>query len=271
MTMQNFLRNRESTRDFREKEIPFKDQGKIEIILDYMRTETKDLNFKYRLYENGESLYTKLDGKVGYGGVMIKSPHYIVIERDNNDKETIIRNAYYAEELITKIQEIGIDTCWVSLNDLDDRLKNEVFGSDSNIIEYIIAVGYGVPSWAFDGKKTATRKPIDEIVFKEKIGNKITKEELSKLGLDDVFYYSSFAPSNKNLQPWRFTIEDTTIKIYAAFDNWEDSVLTDIGIIMYYFQHLLRSQGVDCKWKIDIKEAEEIKNVKYKEIASICM
>lgn len=271
MTMQNFLKSRESTRDFREKDIPFKEQGKIEIILDYMRSTTEDLNFKYWLYENGENLYEKLNGHVGYGGVMIKSPQYLIIEREDNDNKTIIKNAYYTEELISKIQEIGIDTCWISVHHLDDRIKNEVFGSDSNIIDNIIAIGYGIPGWAFDGKKKAPRKPIDEVVFIEKIGNPARSEDLEKLNLDDVFYYATFAPSGKNLQPWRFVIEDTTIRLFASYDDWDDAILSDMGIIMYYFQHLLREQGIECKWNIEIKDEETIKGIKYKEIASICL
>ena len=49
MTMNNFLRNRESIRYFREKKIPFKEIGKIEIVKDAFE-KTEDNNIKRHLY-----------------------------------------------------------------------------------------------------------------------------------------------------------------------------------------------------------------------------
>lgn len=271
MTMNNFLRNRESIRYFRDKKIPFKEIGKIEIVLDYIETETEGLGLKFWLYENGENLYNKLDGHAGYGGVMIRSPHYIVIEREDNDELRMIQSAYYTEEMITKLQEIGIDTCWVSLNDVDKDLQKSVFGDDIKEIDHIIAIGYGEAGWAFDGRRESKRKPIEEIVFLDELGKEITHDYLVKRGLEDVFYYGSFAPSNKNLQPWRFVIKEEKLVLYATYDNWEDFILIDMGIIMYYFQYLIRSQGIECKWDVNIKDEFIKDGNKYREIGTICI
>lgn len=267
MTIENFLKNRKSTRDFKDKEIGFKELDSIRIILEHVEKELISGNIKFKLYENGKNLYNKLDGIAGYHGVMIESPHYIVIERKNNDPETIINTAYYTEKIITQVSDLDIDTCWISLANLDDKTKKNVFGEDTAIVEYVIGIGYGVASRAFDGKRPSTRKGIDELVFDKELGKSITLDVLEQKGLKDIFYYATFAPSNKNRQPWRFIIDGSTVKLLAEYDEWDEEILTDMGIIMYYFEYLARKQGRNSKWKLLDNKAFIKDDKKYSEVA----
>ena len=48
------------------------------------------------------------------------------------------------EKIITKLNSLGIDTCWVSIGDADGRKKKEkIFGEIIGKINYILAIGYG--------------------------------------------------------------------------------------------------------------------------------
>lgn len=267
MNMESILKNRKSVREFKNKKISNK---LLEQILDIVSDLNAGLisgDLKFKLYENGGNLYDKLSGKGGYHGVMIESPHYIVVERANDERDTIINSAYYTEKLITKLVDLEIDNCWVSVGSVSDYVKEQTFGDKSKIVDYVIAIGYGVRSKAFDGIKSSTRKGVEELVFEKDLDNPYDIEDLARRGLKDLFYYSTFAPSTKNRQPWKFIIDENKVRILAEYDEWEDSILIDIGIIMYYFEYLANKTGISERWtfidsNVFIKDGK-----KYTEIA----
>lgn len=250
MSIRNLLSKRRSTRNFKNKKISYSDLDQIRETINNVNGEIISGNIRYRLYENGDALYDILEDKGGYAGVMIKSPHYITIEIDNHEKETILNSAYYAEKIVSYLSLNKIDSCWISLKNLGEDIKYKAFGEDKNHIDYIIGIGYGNKVKTFDGIKNSDRKPINEIVYKNEIGNPITLDELERRGLKDLFYYSSFAPSNKNLQPWRFILKNDRILLLANYKKWSNSILFDIGIIMFYFEELAHNLGIDYDWSL---------------------
>lgn len=267
MNMENILKNRKSVRQFKNRKISNKLLEQILGMISDLNAGLISGNIKFRLYENGGHLYDKLSGKGGYHGVMIESPHYIVVERSNNERDTIINSAYYTEKLITKLVELEIDNCWVSLASVEDYIIQDAFGDKSETIDYVIAIGYGVRSKAFDGIKSSSRKAVEDLVFDKDLDKPYDIEELARRGLKDLFYYSTFAPSTKNRQPWKFIIDGSEVRLLAEYDEWEDSILTDIGIIMYYFKYLANKTGISEKWKF-IESNVFIKDgKKYTEIA----
>ena len=66
----------------------------------------------------------------------------------------------------------------------------------------------------------------------------------------DLFSELKSAPSYKNLQPWRFVLEDGCV--YAFVKNSIDLVhsVTDVGFAMYYFQEMAKTMGIDNNWEI---------------------
>src|SRR5690606_6466704 len=92
---------------------------------------------------------------------------------------------------------------------------------------------------------------IEDFVFDEKLEREVERDKLKTYGLIDLFYYIRFAPSTKNLQPWRFLFrDDTTIELLLAFEDWDRHLLVDAGIIMYYFEELGRYAGINNKWQL---------------------
>lgn len=142
MIMGNFLRDRKSIRDFKTSSIEYEKLEGIIQDLKVIQNEEGQDNFAFHLYEFGKKIVDALTGKAGYAGVMIDAPHYIALDFLNDYDSTLIYGAYNMEKMISILNEKGLSTCWISLEDLDDNLKKEVFGESTHNIKYILAFGY---------------------------------------------------------------------------------------------------------------------------------
>ena len=108
---------------------------------------------------------------------------------------------------------------------------------------------------------------IEDYVFLDEIEKEVDTGKLDSMGLTDLFYYLRFAPSNKNLQPWRFIIKDTSIDLLMAYEEWDKHLLMDAGIIMYYFEELAKSIGMRSKWQLIDGDISQTERHNYKLIA----
>lgn len=250
MLMTNFLKSRKSIRDFRNKNINTDTLDSIRLYLDQLEKEDINGSIKFKLYEYGEKLYNSLRGVGGYSGVMIQSPHYIGLEIMNNQEKSVIYSAYYMEKLITKLNNLGIDTCWVSVKDVDKNTKMEVFGDSIGEFNYLLAIGYGKPKNPFVNEPFSERIGVEELVYCDEVEKSINMEDLENRGLGDLFYYVRFAPSVLNKQPWRFLLKKDSVVLLLKYDKDELPNLMDAGIIMYYFEALSESIGLNNKWEL---------------------
>lgn len=248
MLMTNFLKTRRSVREFRNKKANLETTKAIKSYLKILEEETE--NIKFRLYENGDYIHDRLKGISGYAGVMIESPHYIVLEQMKDDKTTLIYSSYYMEKLITKLNKLGLETCWVSVGNIEKEFKYKVFGEHVGDINYILAIGYGKRKNPFINEPTSDRMGVEEIVYSGGIERKVDDHELEHRGLDDLFYYVRFAPSKANLQPWRFLLEKDKVTLFIKYLEGEIPNLVDAGIIMYYFKELAKSIGIENEWEL---------------------
>lgn len=264
MNMNNFLKGRRSVRDFKNKKVELSVLESIVPSLEELEKEEVTASIKFKLYEYGDHIYEGLKGKAGYSGVMIQSPHYISLELKNTEDHTIIYGAYFMEKLITKLNEKGLDTCWISLTDVDSKTKNEIFGESKGQVNNLLAFGYPKRRNPFTAEPFSERIGVEELVFENKIPVMGDIDKLEAKGLMDLFYYVRFAPSTKNLQPWRFLLEDNTAKLLLQYQDGEQPLLLDAGIIMYYFEALANMQGIKSKWNfIDGVHKEDKYNYKF--------
>ncbi|NLN14300.1 MAG: nitroreductase [Tissierellia bacterium] len=267
MLMGNFLRNRKSIRDFKRESV---EAEKLEEVRTDMKALEKEGqgDFAFRLFEDGERIREALAGKAGYAGVMIEAPHYIALDILKDSDSALIYGAYYMEKLITELNKKDLSTCWISLDEVDEKLKKELFGKDIKDIGYILAFGYEKPHNPFTSEEPYSVKfGIEDFVFDEKLEREVERDKLETYGLIDLFYYIRFAPSTKNLQPWRFLFrDDTTIELLLAFEDWDRHLLVDAGIIMYYFEELGRYAGINNKWQLIDGEIYQGEQYRYKSI-----
>lgn len=263
--MGNFLKNRKSTRDFKKKKLDGRTIVEVtEIFKDLEETTNKYFNFI--LFEEGDKIYKALDGLAGYAGVMIESPYYIGIRLKEVTEESIIFASYYTEKLMTLLTRLNLGSCWINVKHVDKNIKGDVLGKENKNIGYLVAFGYPKTKNPFVQESTSSRCGVNDIVYKDKLGNPITMEELESRGLDDLFYFIRFAPSNYNLQPWRFILKDSKIVLLIKYSEEGKTDLMDAGIIMYYFKALGKVIGLKNEWNLLDEVDIEYGDSKYKPV-----
>lgn len=253
MLMTNFLKNRGSTRVFKNTKIDSEIIEDINLKLKKMEAESSGL-FELKFYENGKNVSEGFEGKAGYSGVMIKSPHYISLDIKEDTDDAMIYGAYNLEKLTSILHEMDIGTCWITLSDVSVDLKKQVLGEENGGTEYLLAVGYARPRNPFSKEVISARKSIEELVFQGEVGNSIDLDTLEDRGLLDLFYYVRYAPSTKNLQPWRFLMNGNKVILLMDENNVN---FADAGIMMYYFEALANIVGVRTEWKKSDQKIEK--------------
>lgn len=266
MLMTNFLRDRKSTREFREKKIDKNKLSSIRKEIGDILVETKGINIGIKLFEDGDYLYNGLKGLAGYTGIMIKSPSYIILEIKDKESRTEMLAAYYMEELITKINDLAVGACWITMKDVDKNNRVGVFGEGGANIEYILAIGYPPLRNPFTSvENTSHRNSVEEFVFSNQVDSYMGVEEMEARGLYELFYYVRYAPSTRNSQPWRFLVTDDKIILLLGKTDGEYSFI-DAGVMTYYLKSMANSIGYNSDWEFsDNKEIDD----KYIEIGFI--
>lgn len=267
MIINNFLSNRKSVREYRKKALFPETLDKIQTIVDNLVEGEGIEHIDLKLYENGDFISQKLEGKAGYGGVMINSPHYIALDLKDREEKTVIEAGYYMEKLVTEIVNLDLGTCWIKLGDVTEELKKETFGNDIDNIDYILAFGMKKRKLSFNKEAYSVKKGVEELVYDREINNFFSVEELENKGLIDIFYHIRFAPSTRNLQPCRFLIKDGKVELLLRYSSWYDSILIDGGIVMYYFEQLAHYAGIDNRWELLEASDRDVEGYTYRSIA----
>ena len=262
MLTTNFLKTRTSTRDYKDKNL---DENTTKKIFEIVEDEAEKLgkeDLSFLVNTDGESVYKALEGVAGYRGIMIKAPAYIALNTLNNNPASIVKGAYGMEEIITRLNELGLGSCWITVSDVETTVKQSAFNFTDGDVNLLLAVGYPLNDEVRQ-QRYDDRKPTEDLVFLGDFDTQATDEDLEQRGLNDIFDYAKFAPSTHNEQPWRFVIVDDEIKLYI--ENFKGDVnLIDAGIIMYYIDELGKSLAMASGW--DVKP--EISSDKYTYIAT---
>ncbi len=269
MLMNNFLRDRRSFREFRNKRAKDEILNKVTTSINETLEETKgeNVNIGLSLHTNGDRILEQLENIGGYSGVMIKGPHYIGLEINDKEECTEIYAAYYSEKLITKINAIGLEACWITLTHVERDKKLDALGSKGENTDYLLAIGYPPRSNPFTKEvMPSARLGVEEIVFHDSVENPIDMNVLDERSIDDLFYYVRFAPSSRNSQPWRFLLKNNKVILLMSYCDEKDLSLIDAGVMMYYFEEMAKSIGINHNWKL-IDGEETGKDAKYKYIA----
>ncbi|NBI06794.1 nitroreductase family protein [Senegalia massiliensis] len=291
MLFRNFLENRTSTREYKETVI---ERDKLDMLMDFAFKIEKSYGnegIRFKLYQNGDEIYNELKGKAGYSGVMIKSPHYIGLQTNDENDLTFLKASYAMETLLTKVYQMDLGSCWINVMDTPYDSKKILFDENNKHVNYIVAIGYPKNSQKitdftnsdglqnedieylntirpfkekkyFVDKSTSSRLSVSDIVFYNEFGNEISQEELDNRGLNELFYYIRYAPSDKNEQPWRFILKNNSVEL-GVIDPQDKNNLTDAGIMMYYFEEMAKSIGYKGNWNFKQDNIQDYKGINY--------
>lgn len=261
MGIKEFIENRKSIREYKNKKFSSKDIKEIKNKIESINKEAEKYGVKIIFFEDGNKIYETLKGNAGYTGVMYKSPYYIGLDIGDGDKNAYIFGGYYLEKINVQVQEMEFGTCWISLYTTDNEVKKEAFSDSYKNIISILSLGYEVGQTVFENEIYSSRLELEEYVFLNSFKKPAEISFLSSRGLSDIFYHVKYAPSALNRQPWRYLIKDNRILLYIEnFENETDYL--DSGVAMFYLKTLLEQDGIFSSWDIEAPEVD-YENKKY--------
>lgn len=208
MNLEELIKNRHSVR--RYKNIPLKNAD-IDKIKEYIQEiNQKELSFELVINEN---IFKNLI--LGYGFIKNCNNYIILGGKDNELLEENV--GYYGEELVLKLLELGIHSCFVGGTYKKKKVKNELKDGYRNVL--VLAIGYGENSG-----KLAKTKDFNEISISKDV------PEWYRNGIEMVL----FAPSAVNQKKWEFEfVKPNGVRI-KSFGKYFPNV--DLGIAKYHFE-----------------------------------
>jgi nitroreductase len=272
------MEKRRSVREYKNKALDKKQVMDIVNSYDYNKALVEGVKFDFIYFEDGDNIYQILNGVVGYSGVLIKAPQYAVLLSD--EKPGYLYNSGYVGEWISlKFAREDIGSCWIEVGDKDKEVKEILGITSKKRIIGLMALGYpkmdvrlskiydtivdghispyeelGYPNidTEFSKEPVSYRHSVEDIVYKNEFGNKMTFEEIEKSGYLDALYYMRLAPSWGNRQPWKFIIRKDGIILLIEKSTESESEMTaqiEAGIAMLYFKVAMHDLGLPGDWK----------------------
>lgn len=274
MNYKKIIESKKSVRNYKDDEVERNEKNEIIKFFDECIKLKDNIKVEMRILDKNK-VYSKLDKIAGYNGFMIKAPSYIVLVSEIKDNY-IENSGYIGEQLSIKAKDLGIDSCWITIND-NKKVTSALGFSEDKEVTCIIAIGYGEKhsntkivnksqtdnyysktDLKIENDNTSERLSANEIVYIEKWGNNASAEELEDRGLIEAFQFTALAPSTLNKQPCRFIIDGGTVILAVRknekLSDYEQKI--DASISMLYFDLIVSTTLIDIKWILGKPEKE---------------
>ena len=140
MNYRALIQNRKSVREFTDRQVSFSD---LEAIKQYYLQAVRRLipDLKTELYFFGTESRAALEGAAGYNQFLVGAPQYLVLMTEKHELAQL-NAGFIMEDLILKLTDLGLDSCWVTFADSEDVKQS--LGIESGMeAAAIAAFGYG--------------------------------------------------------------------------------------------------------------------------------
>lgn len=273
MNYSALIQNRKSVREFTDQRVPY---TALEEIRNYYIRNVRRLipDMKTQLYFFGTDTREALEGAAGYNSFLVGAPQYLVLMSETHDL-AYLNAGYIMEDLVLKITDMDLDTCWmtfISSQDVKDAL-----GIASELeVAAIIAFGYGrktarrlrlnIPSmFNVDGKAARhymePKRGIRDMAFLDTWGN--THKLDDYIGFfDDVLwealYAATLSPSYLNRQAYGFLLHDGKISLVQRPDDYNRKIDGDLslGVVLLHFSAVAENWTGSPQWKFGAEAAK---------------
>ena len=262
------IQNRKSVRAFREKQVPFQT---LEQLKGYYRDGVQRLipEIGTELYFFGTDAREALEGAAGYHKFLVGAPQYLVLLTESHPQAGL-NAGYIMEDLILKLTDLQLDSCWVTFTD-SDHVK-DALGIESDLqVAAIAAFGYGEKTTRRLRLNIKSMSNIDIIAKRQYFEPKVSVRELvhreqwgSREGLEDAigfyddmlweaFYAASLAPSYLNRQAYGFLLKPGSVTLVSQPDEYNTPIDADLslGIVLHHFTAVARDWAGNLRWRFD--------------------
>lgn len=273
MNYSALIENRKSVRAFEDRHVP---TTILEEIRTYFTKSVKRLvpELKTMLYFFGPETGEVLEGAAGYNHFLIGAPQYLV-QLSEKGKQMEENAGYMMEDMVLKLTELNLDSCWLTFTD-SDHVKHAL-GIESELdVAAIVAFGYG--------KKTTRRlrlnifsmsnvdikarrhyfepkRSIDDLVFVGSWGNTSNLDQ--QIGFFDDMLWEAFraaalAPSYLNRQAYGFVIHDGNVTLVRRPDAYTTEIdgKLSLGIALLHFTAVAENWAGSLQWRFGKKAAK---------------
>ena len=265
MNYSALIQNRKSVREFTDKIVLTK--ALLEIETYYLQSAKRLLpELETKLMIFGNDTKQTLDHAAGYHSFVVGAQQYLVLLSAKHPHAG--ENAgYIMEDLVLKLNDMGLDSCWLTFTDSEQIKLALAIGSDLDVAA-IVAFGYGAKTTKRLRLNAQSMSNVDisaqrqyfmpkhsiyDMVFMNSWGNTDGLDEF--IGFYDNmlwegFYAASLSPSYLNRQPYGFVIHDGGITLVRKPDEYTSKIDgdLDLGIVLLHFDSVVSQWAGKTKW-----------------------
>ena len=261
------IQNRKSVRAFQEKSVSEWTLGQVKNhYQSFVRRLIPEIGTE--LYIFGTAAREALEGAAGYNKFLVGAPQYLVLLSENHP-HAHLNAGFVMEDMILKLTDLGLDSCWVTYT--DSALVKEALGIGSGLeVAAIAAFGYGVKTTRRLRLNIRSMSNIDISAKRQYFEPKRSVSDLvhmgtwgSREGLDSAigcyddmlwesFYAASLAPSYLNRQAYGFLMEPGRVTLVSTPDASNTPIDADLslGIVLHHFTAVSEDWAGKLRWDL---------------------
>ena len=238
--MINAINLRKSIRNYKEESVSAEHLKAIKTIINEAKHLYDNIPMEAFLIEDGEKIRSTFKGLMG-NYTKVKAPHYLAFT--SQPLEGHLENiGFIGEEIVLKLTQLGIGTCWLGAALKEDEFKKIVKVQDKQNYIILIALGYPIEEL----KSVNLRKRLD----KSKIVTGAYKDEYNP-----IIQAFIDAPSSVNSQPWKLQINNNQFDLYLQNKSFimkkllKDMNHIDVGIGLSHLYYCAIELGYSVELK----------------------
>ena len=266
MNYSALIQNRKSTREFTDKEITF---SQLETIRNYYYNSVRRLlpEIRTELYCFGPGTGAALEGAAGYNQFLVGAPQYLVLLSEKHELAEI-NAGYVMQDLLLKLSDMDLDSCWLTFTDSDD--VKGVLGIDSHKdVVAIAAFGYGKKvvrrlrlnirsmsnvDLVAKHRYMEPKRSVEDMAFMKEWGNNHGLDAYIGFfgdALWEALYAATLSPSYLNRQAYGFLLKEGVVSLVSRPDHYNTKIDGDLslGIVLLHFTAVAENLSGKLHWQ----------------------
>jgi len=266
MNYSALIENRKSVRAFTDRKVSFTD---LETVKNYYLNSVRRLvpEIGTEVYFFGPESRAALEGAAGYNQFLVGAPQYLVLMSERHDLAHL-NAGYMMEDLILKLTDMDLNSCWVTFTDSED--VKAALGIESELdVAAIAAFGYGAKQPKRPRINIRSMSNVDIIAKRQYVEPKKSVRDITFLNtwgnnarienyigfFDDMLWEAlhaaSLSPSYLNRQAYGFILTNGSISLVSRPDEYTtrlDGELS-LGIVLHHFSVVAENWAGRLNWK----------------------